>query len=58
VDIDEIKSPARTIGRIIGLAAMTALTGAALYLYARFGTIFLIKLGSFLAAGSRKKRHV
>jgi hypothetical protein len=46
VDLDEAKPPARTIGRIIGLAAMTALTGAALYLYARFGTIFLIKLGS------------
>jgi len=46
VDLDEAKPSGRTIGRIIGLVVMTTLTGAALYLYARFGTIFLIKLGS------------
>jgi len=40
VDIDEVKPSGRTIGRIIGLIAMTALTGAALYLYIRYGTIF------------------
>ena len=46
VDLDEVKTSGRTIGRIIGLAAMTALTGAALYLYIRYQTIFLIKLHS------------
>jgi hypothetical protein len=44
VDLDEVKAPKRTIGRIFGLAAMTALTGAAILLYIRFQTIFLIKL--------------
>lgn len=45
LDLDEVKAPGRTIGRVIGLAAMTALTGAALYVYVRFGTIFLFKRG-------------
>jgi hypothetical protein len=42
VDIDEVKPSSRTIGRIIGLIAMTALTSAALYLYIRYGTIFFV----------------
>jgi hypothetical protein len=46
VDLDEVKTSGRTIGRVIGLIAMTALTGAALYLYIRHQTIFLIKLHS------------
>jgi hypothetical protein len=46
VDLDEVKPPVRTIGRIIGLAAMTVLTGAAIFLYIRYQTIFLIKLNS------------
>jgi hypothetical protein len=44
IDLEEVKTSGRTIGRIIGLAAMTALTGIALYLYIRYQTIFLIKL--------------
>ena len=44
IDLDAVKAPKRTIGRIIGLVAMTALTGAALYLYIRYQTIFLLKL--------------
>ena len=55
VDLDEVKTSGRTIGRIIGLAAMTALTGAALYLYIRYQTIFLINqkgAGCSLAAFS------
>jgi HAAS len=44
IDLDEVKVPKRTIGHIFGLAAMTALTGAAIFLYLRFQTIFLIKL--------------
>jgi hypothetical protein len=46
VDLDEVKPPVRTIGRVMGLAVMTALSGGAVYLYARFGTIFLIKRGA------------
>jgi HAAS len=46
VDLDEVKAPVRTIGRIIGLAVMTALTGAAIYLYIRYQTVFLIKIHS------------
>lgn len=42
VDIDEVKASGRTIGRIIGLIAMTALTSGALYLYIRYGTIFFV----------------
>jgi len=44
VDLDEAKVPKRTIGRIFGLAAMTALTGAAIFLYIRYQTVFLINL--------------
>jgi hypothetical protein len=44
VDLNEVKTSGRTIGRIFGLIAMTSLTGAALYLYLQYGTIFLIKL--------------
>ena len=42
VDIDEVKPSGRTIGRMIGLIAMAALTSAALYLYIRYGTIFFV----------------
>jgi HAAS len=44
VDLAEVKVPKRTIGRVLGLVIMTALTGGAAYLYVRFQTIFLIKL--------------
>jgi hypothetical protein len=44
VDLDEVKVPKRTIGRIIGLVAMTALTGIALYFYIRYQTIFFVNL--------------
>jgi hypothetical protein len=44
VDLDEVKVPTRTIGRIIGLVAMTALTGIALYFYIRYQTIFFVNL--------------
>ncbi len=50
VDLDEVKASGRTIGRtvgrIIGLAVMASLAGVAIYLYTRYQTIFLIKLGS------------
>jgi len=42
IDIDEAKPSGRTIGRIIGLIAMTALTSVALYLYIRYHTIFFV----------------
>jgi hypothetical protein len=42
VDIDEAKPSGKTIGRIIGLIAMTALTGFALYFYIRYRTIFFV----------------
>jgi hypothetical protein len=44
VDLDEVKVPKRTIGNVIGLLVMTALTGAALYFYVRYGTIFFVNL--------------
>jgi hypothetical protein len=44
VDLDEVKVPKRTIGRIIGFVAMSALTGTALYFYIRYQTIFFVKL--------------
>jgi hypothetical protein len=44
VDLDEVKTSGRTIGRIIGLVAMTALTGVSLYFYVRYRTIFFVNL--------------
>jgi len=44
VDLDEVKTSGRTIGRIIGLILMTALTCTALYFYIRYRTIFFINL--------------
>jgi len=44
VDLDEVKPQGRTIGRIIGLTAMSALTGVALYFFFRYGTIFFVNL--------------
>jgi hypothetical protein len=44
VDLDEVKVPKRTIGQVIGLIALTSLTGAALYFYVRYGTIFFVNL--------------
>jgi HAAS len=46
VDLDEVRSPGPTVGRIIGLLAMAGLTGAAIYLFIRFQTIFLLKFKS------------
>jgi hypothetical protein len=44
LDLDEVKVPQRTIGRTLGLIAMTALTGVALSLYLRYHTIFFVNL--------------
>jgi len=44
VDLEEVKTAGRTIGRIIGLLAMTALTGVAVYFYVRYQTIFFVNL--------------
>jgi len=44
VDLDEVKTSGRTIGRVIGLVAMTALTGVALYFYIQYQTIFFVNL--------------
>jgi hypothetical protein len=49
VDLEEIKSPAtvpwlRRVGILIGMNVMLALTGFALWLYAKFQTIFLANL--------------
>jgi len=44
IDLDEVKVPKRTVGRMIGLIAMTTLTGVALYFYIQYGTIFFINL--------------
>jgi hypothetical protein len=42
VDIDEVKTSARTIGQVINLAVMIALTCGALYFYMRYQTIFFV----------------
>jgi hypothetical protein len=42
VDIDEVKTSGKTIGRIIGLVALTALTSVAIYFYIRYRTIFFV----------------
>jgi hypothetical protein len=42
IDIDEVKPSYRKIPRIIWLMTMVALTGVALYFYARYRTIFLV----------------
>jgi len=42
IDLDEVKTSGRTIGRIIGLILMTALTGTALYFYVQYRTIFFV----------------
>jgi len=44
VDLDEVKTSGRTIGRVVGLVAMTALTGTALYFYVQYRTIFFVNL--------------
>jgi len=44
VDLDEVKTSGRTIGRTIGLILMTALTGTALYFYVQYRTIFFVNL--------------
>jgi hypothetical protein len=42
VDLDEVKTSARTIGQVINLAVMIALTCGALYFYMRYQTIFFV----------------
>jgi hypothetical protein len=44
LDLDEVKVPRRTMGRILGLIAMASLTGVALYFYLRYKTIFFVNL--------------
>ncbi len=42
IDLDEVRSPGTTVGRILGLIAMAIVTAFALYFYFRHGTIFFI----------------
>ncbi|MGB7297633.1 MAG: hypothetical protein WBC70_18810 [Candidatus Aminicenantales bacterium] len=46
IDLDEVKKPGATVGRVFGLIAMAIVTGLALYLYLRHGTIFFVNFGS------------
>ena len=46
IDLDEVRPPGATVGRVFGLIAMTIVTGLALYLYLRHGTIFFVNFGS------------
>jgi hypothetical protein len=46
VDLDEVKKPGATVGRFFGLIAMSILTGLALYVYLRYGSIFFADFGS------------
>jgi hypothetical protein len=46
IDLDEVRPPGATVGRIIGLLAMIIVTGLALYLYLRYGAIFFEHFGS------------
>lgn len=43
VDIDEVRPRKGVIPAVLGLAALLALTGAALFIYLKYGTIFLRK---------------
>lgn len=44
VDLDELRPPRRVLSSLLGFIAMAGLTGIALYLYARHGTIFFANL--------------
>jgi len=46
IDLDEVRPPSATVGRIFGLLAMIIVTGLALYLYLRYGAIFFTTFGS------------
>jgi hypothetical protein len=46
IDLDEVRPPGATAGRIFGLIAMSLVTGFALYFYFRHGTIFFFDFDS------------
>lgn len=46
VDLDEVKKPGATVGRLFGFTAMAVLTGLALFVYLRYGAVFFVDFGS------------
>jgi hypothetical protein len=46
IDLDEVKKPGATVGRVFGFAAMAIVTGLAIHLYLRYGAIFFEHFGS------------
>jgi hypothetical protein len=46
IDLDEVKKPGATIGRIFGFIAMTIITGLAVSIYAKYGALFFVDFGS------------
>jgi hypothetical protein len=46
IDLDEVKKPGATVGRVLGLVAMAVLTSLVLSVYIRYGAIFFVDFGS------------
>ncbi len=46
IDLDEVKKPGATVGRVFGLIAMTIITGLAVSIYIKYGALFFVEFGS------------
>ena len=46
IDLDEVKKPGATVGRILGLIAMSIITGFAVSIYIKHGALFFVDFGS------------
>lgn len=46
IDLDEVKKPGATVGRVFGLIAMILVTGLAVSIYVKYGALFFVDFGS------------
>jgi hypothetical protein len=46
IDLDEVKKPGATVGRVFGLVAMSIITGLAVSVTIRYGALFFVDFGS------------
>jgi hypothetical protein len=46
IDLDEVKKPGATVGRVFGLIAMAIITGLAVSIYIKYGALFFVDFGS------------
>jgi hypothetical protein len=46
IDLDEVKKPGATVGRVFGLIAMTIITALAVSIYIKYGALFFVDFGS------------